>query len=118
MKKGPSATCDGADVVIMSDLLHFDSSHDVLLQSLMLLLRKSPSARAYIAAGKYTPPQVCDHFVEQARRAGILMDEGDVEGKWYGSLDVSGGGLDHEQLGVRKDMCRWWIGRWEDSGAE
>ena len=118
MKEGPSADLDGADVVIMSDLLHFDSSHDVLLQSLISLLRKSPSARAYIAAGKYTPPHVCDHFVEQARRAGILMDEGDVEGKWHGSLDVSGGGLDREQPGVRKDMCRWWTGRGGDLKAE
>ncbi|PIL23618.1 hypothetical protein GSI_14931 [Ganoderma sinense ZZ0214-1] len=56
----PSAAPDAFDVVIMSDLLHFDRSHDVLMQSLLSLLRKTSSARAYIAAGKYTSPQVCD----------------------------------------------------------
>ncbi|TBU22591.1 hypothetical protein BD311DRAFT_770111 [Dichomitus squalens] len=118
LREGASDHSDGFDVVIMSDLLHFDSSHDVLLQSLISLLRRTSSARAYIAAGKYTPPHVCDHFVQEARRAGIVMDEGEVEGVWRGSLEVSGGGLDREQLGVRKNMCRWWIGRWENPAAK
>lgn len=98
----------------MSDLLHFDRSHDVLVQSLASLLRRGPSARAYVAAGKYTQPHVCAHFVAEARHAGIALEEGEVEAAWLGSLDVSGGGLDREQLGVRKDMCRWWTGRWVD----
>ncbi|KAI0367685.1 hypothetical protein BV20DRAFT_1037583 [Pilatotrama ljubarskyi] len=90
----------GFDVVIMSDLLHFDGSHDVLVQSLTSLLRHDPSARTYVAAGKYTAPHVCDHFVEEAKRAGILLEEQEVK--------------DVEQLGVRKGMSRWWIGRWVD----
>ncbi|KAI0739140.1 hypothetical protein C8Q80DRAFT_1112553, partial [Daedaleopsis nitida] len=102
----------GFDVVIMSDLLHFDRSHDVLVHSLTSLLRKDPIARAYIAAGKYTPSNVCEHFVQEARRSGISLVEGEVDGVWRGSLGVSGGGLDPEQLGVRKDMCRWWVGQW------
>ena len=97
----------------MSDLLHFDQSHDVLIQALTSLLRKDPSARAYVAAGIYTQPHVCEHFVQEARKAGVLLDEGSVESSWLGSLEVSGGGLDKEQLGVRKNMCRWWIGRWD-----
>lgn len=106
---------DAFDAVIMSDLLHFDRSHDVLLQSLSSLLKKTSSARAYIAAGKYTPTHVCDHFVQEAGRAGFVMEEHEVEGVWRGSLEVSGGSLDLEQLGVRKDMCRWWIARWINS---
>ena len=113
-QRTPSSAPDAFDVVIMSDLLHFDRSHDVLLQSLLSLLQKSSSARAYIAAGKYTPAHVCDHFIQEARRSGFLMEEGEVESVWHGSLEVSGGGLDREQLGIRKDMCRWWIGRWTD----
>ncbi|KAI0630970.1 hypothetical protein C8Q77DRAFT_1159691 [Trametes polyzona] len=104
----------GFDVVIMSDLLHFDGSHDVLLQSLLLLLRRSPDACAYVAAGKYTAPHVCTHFVEEAARAGIVLEEQPIEDTWKGNLEVSGGGLDREQLGVRKGMSRWWIGRWAD----
>ncbi|KAI0350896.1 hypothetical protein OH77DRAFT_1430517 [Trametes cingulata] len=102
----------GFDVVIMSDLLHFDGSHDVLVQSLTSLLRRDPSARAYVAAGKYTAPHVCDHFVEEAKRGGILLEEREVENVWHGTLEVSGSGLDREQLGVRKGMSRWWVGRW------
>ena len=101
-------------MVIMSDLLHFDQSHDVLVVALISLLRKDQSSRAYIAAGKYTQPHICEHFVQEARKAGILLEEGVVESSWLGSLEVSGGGLDREQLGIRKTMCRWWIGRWDD----
>ena len=110
-QRTPDAS-DAFDVVIMSDLLHFDRSHDVLLQSLLSLLRKTSLSRAYIAAGKYTPPHVCDHFVLEARRAGLVVEESEVENGWRGSLEVSGGGLDREQLRVRKNMCRWWIARW------
>ncbi|KAH9848365.1 hypothetical protein C2E23DRAFT_739784 [Lenzites betulinus] len=105
----------GFDVVIMSDLLHFDGSHDVLLRSLLTLLRRAPSARAYVAAGKYTAARVCEHFVQEAARAGVLLEEGAVEPVWRGEMEVRGGGLDREQLGVRKGMSRWWVGRWADS---
>ncbi|RPD55952.1 hypothetical protein L227DRAFT_532393 [Lentinus tigrinus ALCF2SS1-6] len=115
LTREPSSMSDGRfDVVIMSDLLHFDQSHDVLIQSLTSLLRKDISARAYVAAGKYTQPHVCDNFVREAQRAGIALEEREVEPVWHGVLEVSGGGLDREQLGVRKGMCRWWIGRWNN----
>ena len=110
---GPSLTSgEGFDVVVMSDLLHFDQSHDVLIQSLTLLLCKNSSARAYVAAGKYTQPHVCDNFVREAFRAGIILEEGEVEPVWRGDLAILGGGLSLEQLGVRKNMCRWWVGHW------
>ncbi|KAI0822896.1 hypothetical protein BC628DRAFT_1325973 [Trametes gibbosa] len=105
----------GFDVVIMSDLLHFDGSHDVLLSSLLALLRRAPAARAYVAAGKYTATRVCEHFVQEAGRAGIVLEERAVEPVWRGRMEVRGGGLDKEQLGVRKGMSRWWVGRWVDS---
>lgn len=48
----------GFDVVIMSDLLHFGSSHDELMMSALQLLGESADARLYVAAGKYTKPEV------------------------------------------------------------
>ncbi|KZT02974.1 uncharacterized protein LAESUDRAFT_684554 [Laetiporus sulphureus 93-53] len=107
----------GFDVVILSDLLHFDRSHDVLLASLRALLRADITARTYVAAGKYTPPHVCAHFVQAAARSGIVLEEGEESAEWLGTLPVSGSGLDREQLGVRKGMCRWWVGRWASDCA-
>ena len=104
---------NGFDIVILSDLLHFDSSHDVLLSSLTSLLRRSVTARTYVAAGKYTLSHVCDHFLQEGEAAGIVWEEGEDDPVWRGGLEVKGGGLDLEQLSVRKGMCRWWIGRWD-----
>lgn len=105
----------GYDVVVLSDLLHFDASHHVLLSSLTALLRKSGSARTYVAAGKYTPAPVCEHFLREGEKVGLVWEEGEDESVWRGALDVRGGGLDREQLGVRKGMCRWWTGRWSEA---
>ncbi|OCH89224.1 hypothetical protein OBBRIDRAFT_34465 [Obba rivulosa] len=102
----------GFDVVILSDLLHFDQSHDVLLASLVFLLRRDATARVYVAAGKYTLPHHCENFVRQAERLGVELEEAEVDGDWKGSMEVKGGGLNKEQLSVRKNMCRWWVGKW------
>lgn len=105
-------TSSGFDIVILSDLLHFDASHDVLLASLTSLLSASKTSRAYVAAGKYTHTEVCDHFLSEGEKMGITWEVGEDDPVWKGTLPVHGGGLDREQLGVRKGMCRWWIGRW------
>ncbi|KAI0935113.1 hypothetical protein AcV7_004010 [Taiwanofungus camphoratus] len=104
----------GFDAVILSDLLHFDQSHGALLASLCALLRRTAAARAYVAAGKYTPPHVCDGFLRAAGAAGLVLEEGADAGGWQGAMAVRAAGLDREQLGVRKGMCRWWVGRWAD----
>jgi nicotinamide N-methyltransferase len=99
----------------MSDLLHFHTSHDVLLQSLISLLSKSKTSRAYVAAGNYTPPGVCDSFLRQGELLGIVWEEGErglTEAEWHGTMEVSG--LDKSQLAVRKNVCRWWLGRWAE----
>ena len=54
-------------------------------------------------------------FAEMAAATHVLSSvppEGEDDPVWRGVLDVRGGGLDAEQLGVRKGMCRWWVGRW------
>jgi nicotinamide N-methyltransferase len=115
----------GYDIVILSDLLHFDRSHGALIASLTSLLSKSRTSQVYISAGKYTPSHVCDNFLMEGTRAGLVFEEGVIltDGggdddhdansdttAWLGNLEVSG--LDKEQLSARKAMCRWWVGRW------
>ncbi|ESK90270.1 nicotinamide n-methyltransferase nnt1 [Moniliophthora roreri MCA 2997] len=103
----------GFDIVILSDLLHFHSSHDALIDSLARLLSKSSASRTYASAGKYTHAHVCDNFISRAREQGfsfeeILSPEGEAE--WMGRLDVSD--LDKDALTARKSACRFWVGRW------
>ncbi|TFK46809.1 hypothetical protein OE88DRAFT_1739151 [Heliocybe sulcata] len=104
----------GYDIVLLSDLLHFDASHSDLLTSLVSLLRKTPTARTYVAAGKYTAAVVCTSFLQSAERNGLVWTEGDEESEWLGNLPVSGSGLNRENLGLRKTMCKWWTGRWSE----
>lgn len=68
------STLPGYDIVIMSDLLHFDSSHDVLVLALTSLLAKSSQARVYVAAGNYTAPHVCDNFLNLGTHAGLIWE--------------------------------------------
>jgi len=110
----PQRQQSGYNAVILSDLLHFDRSHDGLIHSLCALLCRSSDSRTYVAAGKYTLPHVCESFVEHANNAGIvLVEETDDDREWRAGMPVSGGGLNREQLGVRKGMCRWWVGQWK-----
>lgn len=54
---------NGYDVVILSDLLHYQSSHDELVRSVSQLLGKQPGTRAYVGAGKYTSSEVSSNFL-------------------------------------------------------
>lgn len=99
----------------MSDLLHFDASHQHLLFSLTSLLSKAATSRVYVAAGNYTDPKVCGSFLREGERLGIIWEEGvssQTEGEWRGTLEVTG--LDKTQLAARKSVCRWWLGRWAE----
>ncbi|KAF8965043.1 hypothetical protein BDZ97DRAFT_1813351 [Flammula alnicola] len=105
----------GYDVVILSDLLHFFSSHDVLVSSIQELLAKTSSARVYVGAGNYTHAPVCDNFLQKGRSIGLQFDEigdKDEDRKWLGTLAVSN--LDQEALQLRKNNCRYWVGRWSE----
>ncbi|KAJ7185792.1 hypothetical protein C8R46DRAFT_937426 [Mycena filopes] len=102
----------GYDLVILSDLLHFHSSHDVLISSADALLARSDAARVHVAAGNYTKPDVCDNFLRLASQAGFIFDEilpTDEEREWLGTSAVSG--LDKIALATRKAACRYWVGR-------
>lgn len=94
----------------MSDLLYFDKSHDDLVQSIDLLLARNDGARVYVGAGKYTPPQVCDSFLEKGRKLGLLWTEQSVEGRWQGTTTDATYSV--EDLEARKNNSRVWIGQW------
>ncbi|KAJ7634619.1 hypothetical protein FB45DRAFT_909374 [Roridomyces roridus] len=103
----------GYDLVILSDLLHFHSSHEVLVSSMAALFAHSPDARVHVAAGKYTKPDVCNNFLGLSARAGIIFEErlpevGDQE--WMGQSALSG--LNKADLATRKAACRYWVGSW------
>lgn len=109
----------GYDVVILSDLLHFDRSHPELLFSLCALLAHRPESRTYVAAGVYTRSEHCDSFLRNAEALGIVWcssyeDESpeDQTDRWAGKMEITG--LHPEQLQARKRMCRWWVGRWSE----
>ncbi|KAF9449837.1 hypothetical protein P691DRAFT_774421 [Macrolepiota fuliginosa MF-IS2] len=104
----------GYDIVILSDLLHFDSFHDILLSSATSLLAKTPTARLHVAAGNYTIPHVCDVFFAKAKDVGLVFEEvvpGPDETRWLGQLNISN--FDDEALSLRKAACRYWIGQWQ-----
>ncbi|KAI0266540.1 hypothetical protein BC834DRAFT_875036 [Gloeopeniophorella convolvens] len=117
--QGPLPLPGGYDAVILSDLLHFDRSHGALLDSISMLLARRPTSRVFVAAGIYTRTDVCTAFLHQAEKRGLLwIDSGagengrEVDEEWRGTLPIHG--VDWDQLGVRKGMCRWWVGRWSD----
>jgi len=104
---------EGYDVVILSDLLHFRSSHDDLVKSTVDLLCKKAGSRVYVGAGKYTSPQVCQNFLQQAEKAGIEWEARENDGIWRGSENVGAWSLD--ELNARKANVNWWSGKWKES---
>ncbi|KAI0036090.1 hypothetical protein K488DRAFT_41868 [Vararia minispora EC-137] len=108
---------DGYDIVVLSDLLHFDQSHGVLLHSLLALLSRTPTARAYVGAGIYTRASHYRSFLRKAESAGLMWlesgegeDGRETDTTWRGGLPIRG--VDTGGLGERKGMCRWWIAGW------
>ncbi|KAF5334665.1 hypothetical protein D9611_011921 [Ephemerocybe angulata] len=102
----------GFEVMILSDLLHFDSCHDLLVSSVTTLLKKAPESVAHVSAGVYTKPDVCNSFIKKIETAGLHIEEviSDPQEPWMGTLHVSG--LDANDLALRKANCRYWVARW------
>ena len=44
----------GYDIMILSDLLHFSTSHDALISSIQMLLAKSENAKIYVGVCCFT----------------------------------------------------------------
>lgn len=104
-------TRQGFDIVVMSDLLYFDKSHGILLESVQLLLSRTQDARLFVAAGKYTPPNVCQSFLREGEKMGLIWEEKMLKDCWEGTT-VSGS-YTVEELQARKNNSRLWIGRWK-----
>ncbi|KAF8636911.1 hypothetical protein AX17_003162 [Amanita inopinata Kibby_2008] len=97
----------GFDTMILSDLLHFNDSHEVLVESIKLFLSNDSDARAYISAGKYTVDSVCQKFIRIAQDAGLSIEEEHDEQEWQGDMEVRG--MDKHGLTLRKRNCRFWV---------
>ncbi|KDQ07415.1 hypothetical protein BOTBODRAFT_167039 [Botryobasidium botryosum FD-172 SS1] len=108
----PAKSGTGYDVLFLSDLLYFDA-HDSLIRSMVLLLSRRPASRAYIGAGKYTPSAVCSRFLSAAADAGFVVEQGEFDGDWKGSMNVSD--LTAEELCLRKGNVYWWVARWNNT---
>ncbi|KAG2008440.1 hypothetical protein CC2G_013872 [Coprinopsis cinerea AmutBmut pab1-1] len=102
----------GYDALILSDLLHFDGFQDILISSVVSLLKRSPDSRIHVSAGSYTKTEVIESFLSKVRTAGFDIDEvrTDMSEGWKGTMTVNT--LDRESLALRKSVCRYWIGRW------
>ncbi|TFK22135.1 hypothetical protein FA15DRAFT_706660 [Coprinopsis marcescibilis] len=102
----------GYDVLILSDLVHFDSCHEVLVSSITALLRPSPDARVHVSAGFYTKPEACTNFIAIATAAGLKLEEihTDPTEGWKGTMEVTT--LNRDELAARKAACRYWVGAW------
>jgi len=97
-------------MVVMSDLLYFDSAHDKLIQSIELLLAKRKEARLFVGAGKYTPRHICESFLEKGGEIGLLWEENRTNGNWEGNTRT--GSYTVEEMQTRKNNSYVWIGRW------
>lgn len=53
---------------------------------------------------------MCDSFLAKIRDAGLHFEEIESPSAWKGTMKVSG--LSEDDLKVRKEACRFWIGRW------
>jgi nicotinamide N-methyltransferase len=113
-----SLSISGYSAIILSDLLHFHASHPALLSSLTQLLSSTREARAYVGAGKYTPEHVCSEWLECGEKAGLEWEEINLlaDNGWTGAMEVvwSGTVMTKEDLSVRKEMCRLWVGKWSE----
>ncbi|KAG6841044.1 hypothetical protein C0991_002352 [Blastosporella zonata] len=106
----------GYDTVILSDLLHFHGSHDVLISSIEALLSRTKDSKVHVSAGKYTQKNVYDDFLQRGKDAGFVFEEvlaSPEEATWKGAMKV--GDLDNEALSLRKANCSYWIGKWADA---
>jgi nicotinamide N-methyltransferase len=112
---GLNARSKGFDIMVLSDLLYFDQSHNELIRSIQDLLARNSEARVYVAAGKYTPANVCQSFLDKGARADLQWEEVSISQKWEGR--DPGGTYTVDALESRKQNSRLWIGRWDFSSS-
>ena len=91
---------DGFDLVILSDLIWIDTSHQDLVDDIARTLSHKPSSRSFILTGRYCKQQSIDSFTAMLAQAGLAMMELDLEAagpSWRGSTEIEGLPLDPEQ---------------------
>ncbi|KAG8701384.1 hypothetical protein FRC09_005397 [Ceratobasidium sp. 395] len=107
----------GYDTLILSDLLHFDSSHSDILSTVTQTLSRSPDARIYVAAGLYTREPIRDSFLRAGEAVGLEWELISNDGIWRGQQDIRSDGVtwSQEDLNARKANIIAWVGRWKSS---
>ncbi|KAJ1310948.1 hypothetical protein OPQ81_009460 [Rhizoctonia solani] len=112
-----SLATDGYDVVILSDLLHFDSSHSDILSTVTQTLKRSQDARVYLAAGMYTREPVREAFLKAGEEIGLDWTPLENDGVWGGEMRVTSDGeaWTQEDLNARKTNVVAWVGRWKQA---
>ncbi|KAF8609776.1 hypothetical protein BDV93DRAFT_518529 [Ceratobasidium sp. AG-I] len=105
------------DTLVLSDLLHFDSSHSDILSTVTQTLFRSSSARVYVAAGLYTHEPVRDAFLKAGEAVGLEWTPMPNDGIWRGQADIRSDGVVWTQgdLNARKRNVIAWVGRWKSS---
>ncbi|QRW19537.1 methyltransferase domain protein [Rhizoctonia solani] len=106
---------EGYQVLILSDLLHFDSSHPDILSTVTRTLRRSLDSWIYLAAGVYTHESVREAFLKAGEEAGLDWTPIENDGIWRGERRVMSDGevWTQEDLNARKANVVAWIGRWK-----
>ncbi|CUA73787.1 hypothetical protein RSOLAG22IIIB_01304 [Rhizoctonia solani] len=109
-----SLATDGYDVLILSDLLHFDSSHADILSAVAKTFKRSADARIYLAAGLYTHESVRHAFLKAGEELGLEWTPLENDGIWHGEMQVMSDGeaWTQEDLNARKANVVAWTGRW------
>ncbi|CAE6431715.1 unnamed protein product [Rhizoctonia solani] len=109
-----SLSVGGYDILILSDLLHFDSSHSDILTTVTQTLKRSPDARIYLAAGLYTHKGVRQEFLKAGEEVGLEWTPLENDGIWKGEVRVMSDGeaWTQEDLNARKANVVAWIGKW------
>ncbi|KAG8692761.1 hypothetical protein FRC08_009552 [Ceratobasidium sp. 394] len=105
----------GYDTLILSDLLHFDSSHSDILSTVTQTLSQSPDARVYVAAGLYTRENVRDSFLRAGEAVGLEWALMPNDGVWRGQQNVRSDGVvwSQDNLNARKANVIAWVGHWK-----
>ncbi|QRV90720.1 methyltransferase domain protein [Ceratobasidium sp. AG-Ba] len=107
----------GYDILILSDLLHFDSSHQDILSTIARTLSREPEACVYLAAGLYTREPVRESFLKSGEEIGLQWTPMPNDGIWRGQQDIRSDGMlwSQEDLNARKGNVVAWIGRWKST---
>lgn len=113
--RGFDSRAEGYDVLLLSDLLHFDSSHLDLISTVSRTLSRSAHARVYVGAGLYTREPIREGFLQAGRDIGLEWSPMNNDGVWRGEKEIHSDGVPWSlgDLNARKSNVVAWVGKWK-----